>query len=202
MAQDTLIKAEQAVLINGTGSGNALQVSGTTTVTGPFGVSGTTSLTGSTQISGTLNVSGQTNISGSVSMPTGFSGGLQFDFISGAANAGLSTTASSQSMSASGSLITMTSGLSAGIGPHVIYVSANSTSATCSLTPTSSASTAGLFQNGVEITVINLGVSGSRIVIPVSGAGSYNHDTIVISAGQAVRFFYNAPLQTWIPLAP
>ena len=128
-------------------------------------------------------------------------GGVQFDFISGSNNAGLSTTASSQSMSASGSLITMTSGLSVGVGPHTIYVSANSTSATCTLTPTSSASTSGVFQNGVEITVINLGVSGSRIVIPVSGAGSYNTDTIVISSGHAVRFFYNAPLQTWIPVA-
>lgn len=145
-----------------------------------------------------LQVSGNVSLSGSTSV----SGGLQYDFVSGTANGGLSTTASSQSMSASGSLITMTSGISAGIGPHTIYVSANSTSATCSLTPTSSASTAGLFQHGVEITVINLGVSGSRIVIPVSGAGSYNHDTIVISAGQAVRFIYNAPLQTWVPLAP
>jgi len=127
-------------------------------------------------------------------------GGHQYDFVSGSANAGLSTTASSQSMSVSGSLITMTSGLSVGIGPHVIYVSANSTSATCTLTPTSSASTSGVFQNGVEITVINLGVSGSRIVIPVSGAGSYNTDTIVISGGAAARFFYNAPLQTWVHL--
>jgi len=184
MGQDSFILAEQVKVINSPG-GLALNVSGSA------------SITGSTQISGTLNVSGSMNVSGQTSV----SGGQIYDFVSGAANAGLSTTASSQSMSVSGSLITMTSGLSAGIGPHVIYVSANSTSATCSLTPTSSASTAGLFQNGVEITVINLGVSGSRIVIPVSGAGSYNADTIVISAGHSVRFFYNAPLQSWVPVA-
>ena len=199
MAQDTAIVAE-TVKLTGAPGGLVLNVSGTSSLTGSTQISGNVSMTGNESISGNLAVTGSTTLSSTVSASS-FSGGLNFDFVSGAANAGLSTTASSQSLSVSGSLITMTSGLSAGIGPHTIYVSANSTSATCTLTPTSSASTSGVFQNGVEITVINLGVSGSRIVIPVSGAGSYNTDTIVISSGHAVRFFYNAALQTWIPVA-
>lgn len=178
-----------------------------TVIQDPGGNSGNVNIQGTLVTSGTASfASGLTASSISAGgLNSSFTGGLTatggliYDFVSGSQNAGLSTTASSQSVSTSGALITMTSGLSAGT-PHVIYVSAASTSATCTFTPTSSASTSGIFQNGVEITVVNLGVSGSRVVIPVSGAGSYNTDTIVISGGHAARFVYNAALQTWLPL--
>lgn len=126
------------------------------------------------------------------------SGGFQYDVISGSGNA--PTTASSQSLSAASGVITMTSGLVSGTGPHTIYVSANTTTVTTvTLSPTASASTSGVFQNGVEITVVNLAASGSRVQITVPG--SLTVDTILLSGGHATRFVYNASAQTWIPLA-
>jgi hypothetical protein len=125
------------------------------------------------------------------------SGGLQYDLVSGSANA--PTTASSQSLSAASGVITMTSGITSGTGPHVIYVSANTTTVSAvTLTPTASASTSGAFQNGVEITVVNLAASGSRVNITTPG--SLTTDAILISGGHAVKFVYVASAQTWIPL--
>ncbi len=122
-------------------------------------------------------------------------GGLNYDVVTGGLPA---TTTSSQSLS-TGSQINMTSGVSAA-GAHVVYVSAASTTATVALTPTSSASTSGVFQNGLEVTVINLAASGSNVLIPTSSAGASQQNAVTISAGCAARFIYVAQLQTWIPM--
>lgn len=161
---------------------------------------------GQTAVSGTLSVSGTGTFASGLtasllSVPSGginVSGGFAYDVVSGSGNA--PTTASSQSLSAASGVITMTSGLTSGTGPHTIYVSANTTTVSAvTLTPTSSASTSGIFQNGVEITVVNLAASGSRVQITVPG--SLTTDTILISGGHSTRFVYNASAQTWIPLA-
>jgi hypothetical protein len=124
------------------------------------------------------------------------SGGLKYDIVSG----GTTPTASSQSASSANTPITMTSGVTTG-GPNVIYVQASGTAtASILLTPTSSASTSGLYQDGSEITVINSSPSGTRLAIPSGNFGSFNVASIVISEGRAVRFKYVAALQTWIPL--
>src|SRR5512146_79096 len=155
---------------------------------------------GNANIQGNLAVSGSASIATlSTSVPGGLnvSGGLVYDLISGSTNA--PTTASSQSLSAASGVITMTSGIVSGVGPHVIYVSANSTTVSAvTLSPTASSSTTGAFQNGVEVTVVNLAASGSRVQITVPG--SLTTDAIVISGGHAVRFIYVASAQTWIPL--
>lgn len=155
---------------------------------------------GNVNIQGNLTASGTTSLATlSASLPSGMTlnGGLVYDLISGSTNA--PTTASSQSLSAASGIITMTSGVTSGTGPHVIYVSANTTTVSAvTLSPTASASTSGAFQNGVEITVVNLAASGSRVQITVPG--SLTTDTILISGGHAVRFIYVASAQTWIPL--
>lgn len=167
---------------------------GQVAVSGTLSVSGTgtfaSGLTASSISAGGLNSSFTSGLTAS--------GGLQYDVISGSGNA--PTTASSQSLSAASGVITMTSGLTSGTGPHTIYVSANTTTVSAvTLTPTSSASTSGIFQNGVEITVVNLAASGSRVQI--TAPGSLTVDTILISGGHSTRFVYNASAQTWIPLA-
>ena len=182
------------------------QVAGSLTVVNdPNGNSGNVNIKGTIVTSGTASfASGLTASSISAgglnsSFTSGLtaSGGLQYDIVSGSANA--PTTASSQSLSAASGVITMTSGITSGTGPHVIYVSANSTTVSAvTLTPTASSATSGVFQNGTEITVVNLATSGSRVQITVPG--SLTTDTILISGGHAVRFIYNASCQTWIPL--
>lgn len=168
---------------------------------GNANIAGTLVASGSATFSSGVSISSATfgAINGSFTSGAVISGGLVYDMISGSTNA--PTTASSQSLSAASGVITMTSGLSAGTGPHVIYVSANST--TCSavtLSPTASSATSGVFQNGSEITVVNLGASGSRVQVTV--AGSLTTDTVVISGGHAIRYIYVASAQTWIPLVP
>lgn len=163
-----------------------------TVINDPMGNSGNVNVQGNMTISGTTSVA---NLSASVPGGLNVSGGLVYDLISGSSNA--PTTASSQSLSAASGVITMTSGVTSGTGPHVIYVSANSTTVSAvTLTPTSSASTSGAFQNGVEITVVNLAASGSRVQITVPG--SLTTDAILISGGQGAKFIYNASAQTWI----
>lgn len=118
----------------------------------------------------------------------------------GIISGGTTPTASSQSASSANTPITMTSGITAG-GPSIIYVQASGTStASILLTPTSSASTSGFFQDGAEVTIVNSCTSGSRLAIPSGNAGSYNTASLTISEGRAVRFKYLAALQSWIPL--
>ena len=166
--------------------------------------------------SGNVNIAGTLVTSGTASFASGFtassisagglnssfsaglivSGGLKYDVVTG----GTTPTASSQSASSANTPITMTSGLSSG-GPNIIYVQASGTStASILLTPTSSAATSGLYQDGSEITIINSSPSGSRLAIPSGNLGSTNVASLVISEGRAVRFKYIAALQTWIPL--
>lgn len=176
-----------------------------TVVNDPNGNSGNVNIAGTAVVSGSATLSSGASISsltvgsfnGTIPGGASLSGGFTYDFISGSTNA--PTTASSQSLSAASGVITMTSGLTASTGPHVIYVSANSTTVSAvTLTPTSSASTSGVFQNGVEITVVNLAASGSRVNI--TAPGSLTTDAILVSGGHSVRFVYNASCQTWIPL--
>lgn len=153
---------------------------------------------GNVNVAGTLVASGSCSLGGlSASFTSGLSvaGALNYDVVTGGLPA---TTTSSQSLS-TGSQINMTSGVSAG-GAHVVYVSAASTTATVALTPTSSASTSGVYQNGLEVTVINLAASGSNVLIPTSSAGNSQQNAVTISAGCAARFIYVAQLQTWIPI--
>ena len=191
---------------------NAYQTSDNFAITGsmtvindPNGNSGNVNIQGTAVVSGTASfASGLTASSISAgglnsSFTSGLtaSGGLIYDLISGSGQA--PTTATSQSLSAASGVITMTTGITSGTGPHTIYVSANTTTVSAvTLSPTSSASTSGAFQNGVEITVVNLAASGSRVQI--TAPGSLTTDTILISGGHAVRFVYNASAQTWIPL--
>jgi len=183
---------------------------GNLSVSGSASISGSANIIGSTSISGTLNVigaasfaSGVTGSSGSFSaMNTSFaggltvSGGLNYDVVTGGLPA---STASSQSLS-TGSQINMTSGVSVG-GAHVVYVSANSTTATVALTPTTSTATSGVFQNGLEVTVINLAPSGSNVLLPTSSAGASQQNPVTISAGKGVKFVYIANAQSWIPIS-
>ncbi len=161
----------------------------------PYAVSGANS-------SGNLSVQNITASSASLgglnsSFSSGLivSGGFVYDVMSGGIPA---ATTSSQSLSASGVAITMTSGMSSG-GPHVLFVSAASTTATCVLTPTSSASTSGFFQNGTEVTLVNIGASGSNVLIPTSSGGTSQQAAITLSAGKSCRFRYYALLQSWLP---
>lgn len=170
------------------------KVSGSMTVVDdPYGNSG------NVNVAGTLNVTGTASLGGlNASFTSGLrvSGGLRYDVVSG----GTTPTASSQSASSANTPITMTSGVTNG-GPNIIYVQASGTStASILLTPTSSASTSGLYQDGTEITIVNSSPSGSRLAIPSGNAGSFNVASLVISEGRAVRFKYIAALQTWIPL--
>ena len=174
-----------------------------TVISDPQGNPGNVNIQGTQVVSGTASfASGLTASSISAgglnsSFTSGLtaSGGLQYDLISGSGNA--PTTASSQSLSAASGVITMTSGIVSGTGPHVIYVSANTTTVSAvTLTPTSSASTSGAFQNGVEITVVNLAASGSRVNI--TAPGSLTTDAILINGGQGRKFIYNASAQSWI----
>lgn len=120
--------------------------------------------------------------------------GAKYGFLSGG---DLAPTSSSQTVSLSGTL-NMTSGLNGG---NVLYASANSaTASVVTMTPTSSASTTGVFQDGLEITVVNLAISGSSIIFPtVGGLGSYSGVApATILGGSAAKFKYVAALQTWI----
>lgn len=125
----------------------------------------------------------------------------QGGFLQGALAAGGTTpTASSQSASSANTPITMTSGIVAG-GPNIIYVQPSGTSsASILLTPTSSASTSGIFQDGVEITLVCTAASASGVAIPSNNFGSFNVLSLSLNAGRAVRLKYIAALQTWIPL--
>lgn len=159
---------------------------------GPLIVSGTASF--ASGLSASSISAGGLNSSFSAGLIV--SGGVKYDVISG----GTTPTASSQSASSANTPITMTSGFSSG-GPNIVYVQASGTStASILLTPTSSASTSGQFQDGTEVTIINSSPSGSRLAIPSGNAGSYNVASLTISEGRAVRFKYIAALQSWIPL--
>ena len=180
------------------------RVSGSLTVINdPSGNSGNVNIAGTLVTSGTASfASGLTassisagGLNSSFTSGLTVSGGLNYDVVTG----GLPpTTTSSQSLSTSGVAITMTSGMSTG-GPHVLYVSAASTTATCVLTPTSSASTSGIYQNGLEVTLVNIAGSGSNILIPTSSAGASQQAAITLSAGKSCKFRYFAALQSWIP---
>lgn len=139
-----------------------------------------------------ISVTGNENVSGNLVVS-----GMQYP---GVVSGGTTPTASSQSASSANTPITMTSGLGSG-GPNILYVQASGTStASILLTPTSSASTSGFFQDGAEVTIINTCTSGSRLAIPSGNAGSYNVASLTISEGRAVRFKYIAALQSWIPI--
>ena len=172
---------------NPTGSGGNLNIQGTLVTTGT--ASFASAMTVSSISAGGLNSS----FTGGLTV----SGGLNYDVVTGGLPA---TTTSSQSLSTSGVAITMTSGMSSG-GPHVLWVSAGSTTATCVLTPTSSASTSGIYQNGLEVTLVNIAASGSNILIPTSSAGTAQQAAITISAGKGCRFIYSAAHQTWFPVS-
>ncbi len=172
-----------------------------TVINDPNGNAGNLNVQGTHVVSGTASfASGVTISSASVGSLVGIGsilGGFNYDVVTGGLPA---TTTSSQSLS-TGSQINMTSGLVSGSGVHVVYVSAASTTATVALTPTSSANTSGLFQNGMEVVVINLGASGSNVLIPTSSAGIAQQNAVTISAGRGNMFKYVAALQTWIPLS-
>ena len=180
------------------------RVSGSLTVINdPNGNSGNVNIQGTLVTTGTASFASGVTVSSlsagglnsSFSSGLTVSGGLNYDVITGGIPA---ATTSSQSLSTSGVAITMTSGMSTG-GPHVLFVSAASTTATCVLTPTSSASTSGIYQNGLEVTLVNIAGSGSNILIPTSSAGASQQAAITLSAGKSCKFRYFAALQSWIP---
>lgn len=77
----------------------------------------------------------------------------------------------------------------------------NTSTVSIGLTPTLSTSTGGNFQDGAEITILNLSPSGTNLVIPSSLMGSISNAGIVtVSAMRATRFVYSALLQSWIPV--
>jgi hypothetical protein len=165
---------------------------------------------GNANIAGTLITSGTASFASGLSASSISAGGLNSSFTSGLTVTGginydahyggvPSVSTSSQSVSTSGAAITMTSGLAS--GQNVVFVSANSTTATCVLTPTASASTSGDFQNGLEITLINLAAAGSNVLLPSTSMGSLGVYNYTLSAGHGVTFKYISALQTWIPLA-
>jgi hypothetical protein len=170
-----------------------------TIVNDPYGNSGNLNVAGTHVVSGTASFASGVTISsmsaGSIVGIGSIQGAYAYDVITGGLPA---TTTSSQSLS-TGSQINMTSGIVSGSGIHVVYVSAASTTATVALTPTSSANTSGLFQNGMEVVVINLAASGSNVLIPTSSAGIAQQNAVTISAGCAAQFKYVAALQTWVP---
>lgn len=180
------------------------QVSGSMTVVNdPAGNSG------NVNIQGTLVTSGTASFASGLTASSISAGGLNSSFTSGLTVTGginwdthfggvPAATTSSQSVSTSGATITMTTGMAA--GKNVVYVSAASTTATCVLTPTASASTSGNFQDGVEATLINLAAAGSNILLPSTSMGSLGVYNYTLSAGHGVTFKYIAALQTWIPL--
>ena len=165
---------------------------------------------GNVNIAGTLITSGTASFASGLSASSISAGGLNSSFTSGLTVTGginydahyggaPSVSTSSQSVSTSGAAITMTSGLAS--GQNVVFVSANSTTATCVLTPTASASTSGDFQNGLEITLVNLAAAGSNVLLPSTSMGSLGIYNYTLSAGHGVTFKYLSALQTWIPLA-
>ncbi len=165
---------------------------------------------GNVNIAGTLVTSGTASFASGLSASSISAGGLNSSFTSGLTVTGginydahfggtPSVSTSSQSVSTSGAAITMTSGLAS--GQNVVFVSANSTTATCVLTPTASASTSGDFQNGLEITLINLAAAGSNVLLPSTSMGSLGIYNYTLSAGHGATFKYVSALQTWIPLA-
>lgn len=83
---------------------------------------------------------------------------------------------------------------------RVIYVSQTNTSTTLwAINPTASASTSGSFQDGTEVTVINISPSGTSFLLSSAGMGSVTQGAnVTISAGQGARFLYSAALQSWI----
>jgi hypothetical protein len=166
----------------------------------PAGNPGNVNVQGTHVVSGTASFASGVTISslsaGTVSGVGTMSGGFTYDVVTG----GLPTTTTSSQSLSTGSQINMTSGVSAG-GAHIVYVSAASTTATVALTPTSSASTSGVYQNGLEVTVINLGASASNVLLPTSSAGIAQQVPVTITAGAGITFKYIAALQTWIPLA-
>lgn len=185
-ADNTRIQGSLTVINDPNGNAGNVNIQGTTVVSGT--ASFASGLSASSASFGGLN--------SSFSAGLVVSGGIKYDVVTG----GMTPTASSQSASSANTPITMTSGITSG-GPDVIFVQASGTStASILLTPTGSASTSGLFQDGSEITIINSSPSGSRLAIPSGNFGSFNVASIVISEGRAVRFKYSATLQTWLPL--
>jgi hypothetical protein len=165
---------------------------------GNFSVSGTVSVSGAASFASGLTASSISAGGINLSVASGFTitGGLTYDVVTGGLPA---STTSSQSLS-TGSQINMTSGVSVG-GAHVVYVSANSTTATVALTPTTSTATSGVFQNGLEVTVINLAPSGSNVLLPTSSAGVAQQNVVTISAGKGVKFVYIANANSWVPVS-
>ena len=184
-ADNFRVSGSLTVINDPSGNSGNVNIQGTLVTTGT--ASFASGLTASSISAGGLNSSFTSGLT--------VSGGLNYDVVTGGLPA---ATTSSQSLSTSGVAITMTSGMSTG-GPHVLYVSAASTTATCVLTPTSSASTSGIYQNGLEVTLVNIAGSGSNILIPTSSAGASQQAAITLSAGRACRFVYIAALQSWIP---
>lgn len=187
-----------------------------TVVNDPNGNNGNVNIVGTTTVSGTAsfasnaNFTGPVSVSGTLTAGSISAGGLNSSFTSGLTVTGginydahfggvPTTSTSSQSVSTSGATITMTTGLAS--GQNVVFVSAASTTATCVLTPTASTATSGAFQDGTEITLLNLGAAGSNVLLPSTSMGSLGVYNYTLSAGHAVTFKYVRTLQTWFPLA-
>lgn len=187
-ADNTRIQGSLTVINDPQGNSGNVNIAGTLIATGT--ASFASGLTASSISAGGLN--------SSFSAGLVVSGGAKLDYVSGFTT----PTASSQSASSANTPITMTSGFTSG-GPNYIFVQASGTAtASILLTPTSSASTSGFFQDGVEVTIVNNSASGTNIAIPSGNFGSLTGTpaSLAITAGHGVRFKYLAALQTWVPL--
>ena len=154
--------------------------------------SGTASIgSGMTIAAGGITVIGGTNNLGP--------GSLAFGAFSGGNPAG---TASNQIQIFGTSAASMNSSLTMTGSGRVIYVSQTNTSTTLwAINPTASASTSGTFQDGTEVTVVNISPSGTSFVLSSAGMGSVTQGAnVTVSAGQGQRFLYSAVLQSWIPI--
>lgn len=215
-ADNFRIQGSLTVINDPNGNSGNVNITGTTTVSGTASFASNANFTGPVSVSGSAsfasnaNFTGPVSVSGTLTAGSISAGGLNSSFTSGLTITGNviydvhvggtpSVSTSSQSVSTSGASITMTSGVAS--GQNVIFVSANSTTATCVLTPTASASTSGGFQNGAEITMINLAAAGSNVLLPSTSMGSLGVYNYTLSAGHGVTFKYISALQTWIPLA-
>jgi len=144
---------------------------------------------------------GSITASGSLQVQSGFSvtSGIKYDSVLG----GMPANTSSANIQIFGtSAASLNSSLTMTGSGRVIYVSQSNTSTTTwGITPTASASTSGLFQDGAEVTIVNISASGTSFVLPSNSMGSVTAGaSVTISAFQAVRFLYSAALQSWIPV--
>lgn len=195
-ADNTRIQGSLTVINDPNGNAGNVNIAGTTTVSGTATFASNANFAGPVSVSGTLTAGSISagGLNSSFTSGLTVTGGINYDVHFGGTPA---VSTSSQSVSTSGASITMTSATS----QNVVFVSANSTTATCVLTPTASASTSGNFQNGLEITLINLAAAGSNVLLPSTSMGSLGVYNYTLSAGHGVTFKYIAALQTWIPLA-